>query len=387
MKNKAILMLLVLFIFCVGCVSATDTDNNTIPDNQDNSVADEIDIEKNNINSTNEPNNIDNDDNSKNKIENNNLTENNNTSTKNNIKRYFEFNITSFDPNVKVNITEGEEENIIIEIHTNTTLKNNNIRLDIDSIKNGRGLALKDGHLKFGLKKLGPGVMFGGLYRAYDFNIGTHNISVFFNQTGDYEKVFTITLHSNNTNYTQPVPDWYKEHLKDIEREKNLPDYEERTMTNIYTNETVICKLKRIKAKDACIATMPTTFHIPSIHEPKILNIQMSNKSNVISKNIQINNKNKSPIVKLTLNKIVPKKSGKKITIKAKLTINDKKIKGKSVKIKFNNKIYDVKTDKNGIAKINIKKSVLKKLKAGKKIKYQAIYGKTTTTQTAKVKN
>ena len=113
----------------------------------------------------------------------------------------------------------------------------------------------------------------------------------------------------------------------------------------------------------------------------------MSNKSNVISKNIQINNKNKSPIVKLTLNKIVPKKSSKKITIKAKLTINDKKIKGKSVKIKFNNKIYDVKTDKNGIAKINIKKSVLKKLKAGKKIKYQAIYGKTTTTQTAKVKN
>ncbi len=206
-------------------------------------------------------------------------------------------------------------------------------------------------------------------------------------KTGDYEKVFTITLHSNNTNYTQPVPDWYKEYLKEIEREKNLPDYEERTMTNIYTNETVTCKLKRIKAKDAMWATMPTTFPIPSIHEPKILNIQMSNKSNVISKNIQINNKNKSPIIKLTLNKIVPKKSSKKITIKAKLTINDKKIKGKSVKIKFNNKIYDVKTNKNGIAKINIKKSVLKKLKAGKKIKYQAIYGKTTTTQTAKVKN
>jgi len=78
MKNKAILILLVLFIFCVGCVSATDTDNinNTmIQDNPDNNIADEIDIEKNNINSTNEPNNIDNDDKSKNKIENNNLTE------------------------------------------------------------------------------------------------------------------------------------------------------------------------------------------------------------------------------------------------------------------------------------------------------------------------
>ena len=388
MKNKAILMLLVLFIFCVGCVSATDTDNNTIPDNQDNSVADEIDIEKNNINSTNEPT-IDNGDNSKNKIENNNLTEkNNNTSTKNDIKRYFDFNITSFDPNVKVNITECEEE-FIREIHTNTTLKNNNIILDIDGII-VNGFALNDGHLKFKLAKLGPGVMFGGLYRAYDFNIiGTHNISVFFNQTGDYEKFFTITLHSNNTNYTQPVPDWYKEDLKDIEGEKNLPDYEEEgTMKDLTTNKTVTYKIKRIKAKDANWATiLPPELLISSKPEPKILNIQMSNKTNLISKNIQINNKNKSPIVKLTLNKIVPKKSSKKITIKAKLTINNKKIKGKSVKIKFNNKIYDVKTDKNGIAKINIKKSVLKKLKAGKKIKYQAIYGKTTTTQTAKVKN
>ena len=390
MKNKAILMLLVLFIFCVGCVSATDTDNinNTmIQDNPDNNIADEIDIEKNNINSTNEPNNMDNDDNPKNKIENNNLTEkNNDTSTKNDIKRYFDFNITSFDPNVKVNITECEEE-FIIEIHTNTTLKNNNIILDIDGII-VNGFALNDGHLKFKLAKLGPNVMLGYLYRMYDFNIGTHNISVFFNQTGDYEKVFTITLHSNNTNYTQPVPDWYKEDLKDIEGEKNLPDYEEEgTMKDLTTNKTVTYKIKRLKAKDADWATISPELLISSKPEPKILNIQMSNKSNVISKNIQINNKNKSPIVKLTLNKIVPKKSSKKITIKAKLTINNKKIKGKSVKIKFNNKIYDVKTDKNGIAKINIKKSVLKKLKAGKKIKYQAIYGKTTTTQTAKVKN
>ena len=158
-------------------------------------------------------------------------------------------------------------------------------------------------------------------------------------------------------------------------------------MKDLTTNKTVTYKIKRLKAKDADIATISPELLISSKPEPKILNIQMSNKTNVISKNIQANNKNKSPIVKLTLNKIVPKKSSKKITIKAKLTINNKKIKGKSVKIKFNNKIYDVKTDKNGIAKINIKKSVLKKLKAGKKIKYQAIYGKTTTTQTAKVKN
>ena len=42
--------------------------------------------------------------------------------------------------------------------------------------------------------------------------------------------------------------------------------------------------------------------------------------------------------------------------------------------------------DKKGVAGVTIKKSVLKKLKLGKKVKYQTSYGKTTDKKTVKVK-
>lgn len=51
---------------------------------------------------------------------------------------------------------------------------------------------------------------------------------------------------------------------------------------------------------------------------------------------------------------------------------------GLKVIFKFNDKKYTAKTNKKGIAKVTIKKNILKKLKVGKKVKYQASYGKTT---------
>ena len=41
---------------------------------------------------------------------------------------------------------------------------------------------------------------------------------------------------------------------------------------------------------------------------------------------------------------------------------------------------------KKGVAKVTIKKKVLKKLKVGKKVKYQASYGKIVAKKTVKVK-
>ena len=65
---------------------------------------------------------------------------------------------------------------------------------------------------------------------------------------------------------------------------------------------------------------------------------------------------------------------------------NGKAIKGKKVTFKFNGKKYTAKTDKKGIAKVTIKKSVLKKLKKGKSVSYSAKYGKASVKRTAKVK-
>ena len=90
--------------------------------------------------------------------------------------------------------------------------------------------------------------------------------------------------------------------------------------------------------------------------------------------------------IKLTLKAVKVKKSAKKLVLKATLKINGKAAKGKVLKFKFNGKTYKAKTNKKGIAKVTVKKKVLKKLKVGKKVKYQVTYSKTTVKKSAKVK-
>ena len=90
--------------------------------------------------------------------------------------------------------------------------------------------------------------------------------------------------------------------------------------------------------------------------------------------------------IKLTLKKVKVKKSAKKLVLRATLKINGKAVKGKKITFKFKGKKYKAKTNKKGVAKVTIKKKVLKKLKVGKKVKYQATYGKVTKKYTVKVK-
>jgi len=82
---------------------------------------------------------------------------------------------------------------------------------------------------------------------------------------------------------------------------------------------------------------------------------------------------------------VAVKKSAKKLTLQATLKYGKKAIKNKKITFKFNGKTYKAKTDKKGIAKVTIKSSVLKKLKVGKKITYQATYLKDTVQKTVKV--
>ena len=89
--------------------------------------------------------------------------------------------------------------------------------------------------------------------------------------------------------------------------------------------------------------------------------------------------------ITLTLKTVKVKKSAKKIVLQVTLKQGNP-LKGKKVTFKFNGKKYTAKTNKNGIAKVTIKKNVLKKLKVGKKIKYTATYNKVTVSKTVKVK-
>uniref|UniRef100_UPI003864B558 hypothetical protein n=1 Tax=Methanobrevibacter sp. TaxID=66852 RepID=UPI003864B558 len=79
------------------------------------------------------------------------------------------------------------------------------------------------------------------------------------------------------------------------------------------------------------------------------------------------------------------KKSAKKLVLQATLKHGKSLLKGKIVYFKFNGKTLKAKTNKYGVAKVTIKKTILKKLKAGKKITYQASYLKDTVEKTAKV--
>lgn len=94
----------------------------------------------------------------------------------------------------------------------------------------------------------------------------------------------------------------------------------------------------------------------------------------------------KPDVVKLALKKVTVKRSAKKLVLTATLKINGKLAKSKTLKFKFKNKVYKAKTNKKGIAKVTIKKSILKKLKKGKKVTYQVSYGKKVKKVTVKVK-
>ena len=89
----------------------------------------------------------------------------------------------------------------------------------------------------------------------------------------------------------------------------------------------------------------------------------------------------------VTLKSVTVKRSAKKLTLQATLgKVNGKYLKNKKITFKFNGKKYTAKTDKKGVAKVTIKSSVLKKLKVGKKVTYQATYSKDTVKKTVKVK-
>ena len=78
----------------------------------------------------------------------------------------------------------------------------------------------------------------------------------------------------------------------------------------------------------------------------------------------------------LTTSKVTVKKTAKKFTLKAKHKINGKLVKGKT---------YKVKTNSKGIAKVTVKKAVIKKLKKGKTYAVKVTYLKDIVKSSVKV--
>ena len=89
----------------------------------------------------------------------------------------------------------------------------------------------------------------------------------------------------------------------------------------------------------------------------------------------------------LKLKKVSVKRSARKLVLTATLgKVNGKYLKKKAVTFKFAGKKYKAKTNRKGVAQVTVKSGVLKKLKAGKKVAYQATYKKDTVKKSVKVK-
>jgi hypothetical protein len=87
----------------------------------------------------------------------------------------------------------------------------------------------------------------------------------------------------------------------------------------------------------------------------------------------------------VSLKTVKVKASAKRLVLTAVFKEGKNPIKSKVVTFKFNGKNYKAKTNSKGIAKVTVNKSVLSKLKAGKKVTYQATFLKDTIKKTVKV--
>ena len=117
-----------------------------------------------------------------------------------------------------------------------------------------------------------------------------------------------------------------------------------------------------------------------------------SNNSDIESDNkdqtSSAQNQTITPVVKtyLLVKPVNVKKTAKKLVLQVVLKQGSKLLKGKKITFMFNGKKYTAKTNKKGIAKVTINKNILKKLKTGKKVKYQISYGKTVSKKNLIVK-
>ncbi|WP_458405127.1 hypothetical protein [Methanobrevibacter sp.] len=128
------------------------------------------------------------------------------------------------------------------------------------------------------------------------------------------------------------------------------------------------------------------------------INVKMDSKGYAIL-NLDTNLKPGTYNIKATFNGIsvvnkvkitqIIKASDKKVKKSAKVTkvkislnkVDGKYLNSKTLKVKFNGKTYKVKTNKNGVAIWNVKKSMLKNFKVGKKVKYTVTFGKDSLTK------
>ncbi|MBE6496887.1 MAG: hypothetical protein E7Z81_01180 [Methanobrevibacter sp.] len=144
-------------------------------------------------------------------------------------------------------------------------------------------------------------------------------------------------------------------------------------------NQLVTIKLNKQTYKVKTNAKGLISFKIPSTLKPGTYKLTATYKGQSITKTIKVKQN-------LKTSKYTVKKSAKKLTVKATLKNGKTALKNKKITLSINGKKLTAKTNKYGIAKFTVKKSVISKLKVGKKYIMKVTYLKNTVKTTLKVK-
>ena len=215
----------------------------------------------------------------------------------------------------------------------------------------------------------------GGILIVHDLNlnIGAHLLTVF-NPVTDDEEFMIINIASRFGSANNIVMDYFDGTRFKV---RVYDDFAQPVAKG--QKVTIVIKNKRYTAYSD--AKGYVSFKIPNAVTPGSHTLKATFKGETISKTLKVKQVLKS---KKT---VTVKKSAKKLVLKATLkTSKNKAIKNKKIAFKFKGKTYKAKTNKKGVAKVTVKKKVIKKLKKGKKYSVKITYLKDTIKSTVKVK-
>ena len=201
---------------------------------------------------------------------------------------------------------------------------------------------------------------------SLSLNIGTYNIKVSSYYGVSTRKISVVSRFRGNKNISMYYFDGSKYSFK-VYGDNGKP---------VGANQVVVVKLNKKTYKIKTNKNGVASLAIPKTVKPGKYTITASYKGQTIKNRINVK-------TILSSKKIVNvKRTAKKLVLTAKLK---KKLKGKKLTFRFMSKNYYAKTNKNGVAKIIIKKNVIKKLNRGKKYTVKISYFKTSIKTKVKV--
>ena len=145
-------------------------------------------------------------------------------------------------------------------------------------------------------------------------------------------------------------------------------------------NQIVVVKIGKKTYKVKTNAKGKAILKIPNTITPGKYTITAKYKDQTVKNTLKVKQ------VLKTTKTVKVKKSAKKLILKATLKKGKVAIKNKKITFKFKGKTYKAKTNKKGLAKVTVKKNVIKKLKVGKKYTVKVTYLKDTVKGTVKVR-